>query len=179
MGWTYHYTPPTDERAEIIDLFHPHHVEYLTKRGSTWYVAATDPTTGETYAGIVMTARDGGQWGYKLIDETAYPYRFEAPAKLLDMLSPPFNDSAKRWRESCRLNAHARAKVRAIKDGDRIKLAEPLDFGTFREDTFRAVDWENYTRTGKTKRVYYAENARTHVRLTASNILSNGFEVLS
>lgn len=188
MGWVFYRDPPADERAEIISLFAPYHVEYLSKRGTTWYVAFSfevcrpslveNPLQKCTTAGIVLTKRYAGEWGYKTLDETAGPYQFDAPLKLLDLLSETDNTHALEWRQACRDRAVLRAKIRSIKDGDRIKLDSPLDFGSFEEDTFRAVDWKNYTKRGKTKRVYWAESARTHVRLTHDNLLSRQFEFL-
>lgn len=60
-----------------------------------------------TVALVVLTeGRWGGQWSEKGMDETAGPYYFDAPASVLNKLTPltdhRYAESAKAWRASCR-----------------------------------------------------------------------------
>ncbi|MAT51450.1 MAG: hypothetical protein CMK32_09740 [Porticoccaceae bacterium] len=77
--------------------------------------------------------------GTKPIDESSHPYYYDCPLRLLDKADPPVNDDAARWREEVRRRASARNRVRRIKDGERIKLAAPLNYGFGSFDTFEAA----------------------------------------
>lgn len=43
----------------------------------------------------------GGDWGYKVIDETSHPFYYDCPARLLDA-SDEVGESAVEWRRKCR-----------------------------------------------------------------------------
>lgn len=45
---------------------------------------------------------DRMNFAYKDMDETCGPYYFNCPKKILSLLSPTDNESALKWRETCR-----------------------------------------------------------------------------
>jgi hypothetical protein len=95
--------------------------------GATWYAISkrTDATGAAHYSGLVcLTERRKQRNGiteffYKDIDETAGPYSYACPARILDQLdqlapNPP--EYAAKWRQACRdqaANKRAKAKARA------------------------------------------------------------------
>jgi hypothetical protein len=95
--------------------------------GATWYAISkrTDPTGAAHYSGLVcLTERRKQNNGeteffYKDMDETAGPYSYACPARILDQLdqlapNPP--EYAAKWRAACRehaANKRAKAKARA------------------------------------------------------------------
>lgn len=162
MGWLIYDHTPACIRDEIARLCTWDNEDgrgfpvLISKQGSTWYAAVrrepaegrrddgldatgsyeTDATGGYTFAAVFLTSREGGEWGYKDMDETMGPNRAEAPPKLLDLLSPTTSDHALKWRQRCR--DHAARVARPLKEGDVIRLDEPLRFtdGSERQ-TFR------------------------------------------
>ena len=176
-----------EERAEIIRLYTtlveeaPYTAECLmaSKVGSTWYVAirltpkpgreiagpvmsgcVPDENGAITYAGVILTNRHDGEWGYKDLCESMGPVQAEAPLKLLPLLSPldPASDRhAQAWRE--RVAAHhasRRARTR-IAPGDRFETREPFTFGTHHGGTFAARRFEAFReeRPGRRARTLY------------------------
>lgn len=75
----------------------------------------------------------------KEMDETMGPCYYDAPAKVLDALSPTDSDYATEWRAKCRERLAAKAAVPKVKPGDRVRFAQALRFGNgaeLREFTF-------------------------------------------
>ncbi|MCZ4354796.1 hypothetical protein [uncultured Marivita sp.] len=156
MGWTCHYTPPSDERAEIEQLVTFENEDramrpvFTTRKGSVWYLAVevtakttdADPHGYEAdalgryvFAAVILTRRDNGEWCYKDMEESMGPHEAQAPQKLLDLLSPTTKEYALAWRERCK--AFAALSARKIAHGDTIRLAEPLEFSDgIARDTF-------------------------------------------
>ena len=104
-----------EEHADIERLYTslvesaPYTAECLmaSKVGRVWYLAVRltpkpgvplaeppmrghvpDATGAIVYAGVVLTSRQDGEWGYKDLCESMGPYEASAPLKLLDLLSP-------------------------------------------------------------------------------------------
>lgn len=157
MGWTGYAVTPGHERAEIEKFINFENDEsryravYLTQKGTTWYAAVevtlankdaetcsfeVDADGKYVFAAVFLTRRDpDGLWFYKDMDETVGPFYYQAPKKLLDMLSPTTNDSARKWRENCA--RHAALSTRPLKHGDVIKFRKPIKFQDGRDrDTF-------------------------------------------
>lgn len=115
----------------------------VSMRGTTAYGInkVQDKATGIILAeALVILTRKEGDWiYYKEMGETALPYYYDAPKKLLDKLDalfPPFNDNAKAWRDACRAKA-TKKKSAKLSIGDVVKFATPMQFGAlFSEDTF-------------------------------------------
>ncbi len=55
------------------------------------------------------------------------PYHYDCPASILDLLGPPGNEYAAKWREACRARL-ALTSRRKPRPGDMLVLAEPLTF---------------------------------------------------
>lgn len=158
--YDYHGSPKTrdDERTEIVRLYTvfvpdaPYTAECLmaSKVGSVWYLAVrlapkpghdasglplrgyvTDVSGAIVYAGIALTRRQDGEWGYKDLCETMGPHDAGAPLKLLALLSsldPEADAYAGAWRERVRA-AHAANRARPkVRAGDVIELDEPIEF---------------------------------------------------
>jgi hypothetical protein len=119
----------------------------VSMRGSVAYGIhkVQDKATGIILAEafIILTRREGDWIYFKEMGESVHPYYYDAPKKLLDKLDalyPPINDNAKAWRSKCRELATKKANAK-LTIGMRVKFAEPLSFGSFREDTF---EYESY-----------------------------------
>ena len=156
MGWTCHYTPPRDERAEIERLVTFENEDramrpvFTTRKGSVWYLAVEVTTKTENadsygyeldalgryvFAAVILTRRDSGEWCYKDMEESMGPCEAQAPQKMLDLLSLTTKEYALEWRKKCK--ASAALTSRKIAHGDTIQLAEPLEFSDgIDRDTF-------------------------------------------
>jgi len=156
MGWTCHYTPPRDERAEIERLVTFENEDramrpvFTTRKGSVWYLAVEVTAKTENadsygyeldalglyvFAAVILTRRDSGEWCYKDMEESMGPCEAQAPQKMLDLLSPTTKEYALEWWKKCK--ASAALTSRKIAHGDTIQLAEPLEFSDgIDRDTF-------------------------------------------
>lgn len=65
-------------------------------------------------------------FGYKDMSESAGPLEAECPADILGLLTTTDNEYALDWRRRCL--ARLRVRSRAIRNGDRVRLASPLRF---------------------------------------------------
>jgi hypothetical protein len=160
MVYSRAHSPATreDERAELIRIYTTlvpeaqHTAECLmaSKVGSVWYLAirltpkpdcasdapimaayVPDETGAIVYAGVVLTSRQNGEWGYKDMCETMGPCEATAPLKLLDLLSPldPEKESyAQNWRDRVRAHHATRRTRLQLRDGDIIEFDEPAQF---------------------------------------------------
>lgn len=176
MGWTVYYASnsPTDteaERREIEKLFTFTNAETGTsmqalaasKVGSTWYVAARvtgrpdpgpyvpAPDGSYVIAGIVLTSRKQGEWGYKDMEECSGPNEAKAPRRILDLLSPldpdhPRANYALDWRHRCAI------KPIRPKPGQRVRLPRALTYGTVE---VQEVTCTTYLRRGKARTCYH------------------------
>ena len=194
------------ERAEVICLYTslvpdaPCTAACLmaSKVGATWYLAirltpkpgrtfeghwtrdyVPAPNGSITYAGVILTRRENGEWGYKDMSECVGPADCDAPLKLLDMLSdltPDHDRYARDWRERVRAHHAARRARLKIEDGDRIEVDTPFRFGggiearqfeAFLYTSPSAKRGQLLYRTLDTKCVHY-------VRLTARQIQAAG-----
>lgn len=169
MGWTFYMNRPACVASEINRLctFATEEKSAAPIKaclvGSTWYVAVRvqmlgdaaipggrdphdaydlDATGAYTFAAVFLTRIDGGEWGYKDMDECMGPCEAEAPLSLLKLLSPTSRDYALGWRERCRIVAGL--KSRTVSDGDVIKLAEPITFTDNVARTTFKVEVERY-----------------------------------
>lgn len=79
----------------------------------------------EVFGAVVLMqrAKDYFNFGYKAMDDAMGPWESQAPAKVLDLLTPTDNENANEWRARCRANL---AKV--LKKGDKVRFAERLSF---------------------------------------------------
>lgn len=187
MGWTFYHNRPASPSAEIKRLctFATEEKSAAPIKaclvGSTWYVAVRvqmlgdaaipggcdphdaydlDATGAYTFAAVFLTRVDGGEWGYKAMDECMGPNEAEAPLTLLKLLSPTSRDYALEWRERCRKTAALRS--RTVSDGDVIRFADPIPFTDNAERTEFRVEIERYPGAKRAKTRFRC--LKTHVR---------------
>ena len=147
MGWTTTCTYSGGGIRRYLDAeFASDHPDYPRRevlksamKGSTEYYAAlrrTHRDTGKTltFALVVLVSykpreADGYTLGWKDMDESMGPYITNCPASILDLLDPPTNENAKRWREACRARAARVTLAReSLMPGTCIELVDPLRF---------------------------------------------------
>jgi hypothetical protein len=94
-------------------------------------------------------------FGYKDMDETMGPYRYDCPAKILDLLTPTDNEYALKWRAECRKRLSQKVSMPA---GTIVKFDDELD------------DWGNtFVKVKHTrKHVYRSVKTGSYVRLKNS-----------
>ncbi|MFC7345042.1 DUF6927 domain-containing protein [Saccharopolyspora griseoalba] len=87
-------------------------------------------STAKVWALIVLMSKQRGWITYKDMCETVGPYEAQAPAKVLNALSPTDNEHALEWRRQCRANLDREREVRArkqtIREGTVIEVAPAL-----------------------------------------------------
>lgn len=156
MGWTFYRRPKGEsDRAhferELLTNTDYEIVECASKNG-VFYAAVRTASTGEVWALVVLMRRSSGHYnfGYKDMEESMGPVVADAPAKVLDALTPTDNEYALEWRQRCRDNlakkSAARERQRAITDGVVIKLAAPVQF----KNGLRASRFQCISRSGRT-----------------------------
>lgn len=183
MGWLYYHRPKgeTDrehfqrevlgERYRIVECATVNNVFYAAVEA----LEGGYPREGVVTAFVALINRNGGDphnFGYKDMDETCGPGDAEAPAKVLDALTPveeaygPVDEHvpefganwAIQWRARCRRNLAKAAGRPKVRKGDTVKLAKPFTFADDVEaDTFRLENGKrNYwtrLRDGRTVRL--------------------------
>ena len=120
MGWLFPYGAT---RREVIDDLtrdqsNDERVFRTLKkclRGNTLYTLHESGPVGATkkWIGVYLLAKNGGDWGYKDMDETVGPCYYDCPPAYLDAADEPANDWAREWREKCRESAAKKAEQTA------------------------------------------------------------------
>ena len=133
MGWTWtseaaHYDSKSKKyyinRKELCDDIYTYDGENAKLEvlksciiGSTYYAAvkSTNKKTGyeSVFAAICLTStniKEHYNFGYKDMDETCGPYKFDCPKNILDLLTPTENQCANEWRNACRKNIAEKKK---------------------------------------------------------------------
>ena len=77
--------------------------------------------------------RDDFNFGYKDMDECMGPYDAECPGRILDLLTDTDNETAGRWRETCREHLTRERAIRHLVPGTVIELATELRFNDGRK----------------------------------------------
>lgn len=115
--------------------------------GSTYYAAVkrtkfateTEPEQSIVFAAICLTStnlKDYYNFGYKDMDETCGPYKYECPKGILDLLTPTDSEWANDWRQTCRENLANKTKPNSLAKlpiGTVIKVIAPYDFGQYKK----------------------------------------------
>lgn len=199
MGWLIYNHVPASIRNEIERLCtwtskagrgHP---LLICQRGTVWYAAVrsephagrsegmsgggsfeTDAAGGYVFAAVFLTTRQDGGWGYKDMDETMGPREAQAPAKLLDMLSPTTSAYALEWRQRCR--DHAARQSRSLKEGDVIALDEPLRFTDGAERRTFRVSKERLSFNRRASTIFTCTESGARCRI--SNIRQRGWSLI-
>lgn len=91
-----------------------------------YYAAVRNDDTGWVWALVIKThraPRSYHNFGWKSMDETMGPCYYDAPAKVLDLLSPTESEYANEWRARCRELA-----AKTLTAGQTIRVPQPLTF---------------------------------------------------
>lgn len=157
MGWTTDIDLPTGStlKAEIDKLLNFENGEHRSKVlassivSSTYYAAVEQRGTNgfhAIFAAVILTSASKNRygersWGYKDMSEDMGPYRYDCPARILDLLTPTENETALQWRASCRQALQRKSRCKTLKAGMVVKLHHPMKFTDGAEiDTFKIVE---------------------------------------
>ena len=124
MGWTSYHAEHYDKHGKVdrkaecdkyCNCSGEKFIDVVLKssmKGSVYYAAVerTDKKTEKksTWGIVILTSVDNNQWHnftYKPISEDMWPYYYDCPKGILDLLSPTTNENAVNWREQCRRNS--------------------------------------------------------------------------
>jgi hypothetical protein len=149
MGWTTFNKPKHISPSDYFrDSFshEPNHelLDIAIVKRMTAYMAVRIKSTGEVIAFVYLLtySKSWDNFGYKDMSEFAGPVQSECPKRILELLTP-LSDSedntwAKNWRERCWAKINNRASKPKVKEGDIIKLSEPIEFNSGASyDTFK------------------------------------------
>jgi hypothetical protein len=156
MGWTTFNKPKHISPSDYFrDAFkhEPNHelLDIAIVKRMTAYMAVRLKDTGEVIALVYMLtySRTWDNFGYKDMSEFAGPVQSECPKRILELLTPlPDNDDssttwAKNWRERCWAKINNRTSKPKVKEGDVIKVSEPLEFRS-------GISYDTFQKTSRT-----------------------------
>lgn len=177
MGWTY-YTATEykngkiDRLAECRKEFgrNPEWATILkdTLVGSTYYAALKLTGKDEVFALICSTGVYKRDFGYKDMDETVHPYRYDCPIGILKLLTPTKNELALEWRANCYKKIE---KKKSLSKATKIQIIFPERYsGKY----YKANDTAILTRY---KKSVWFDKAR-YIRFNPSYILNLDFTVI-
>lgn len=113
-----------------------------------FYAAVRDDDDGQVwgFVALVQWTRGFYNFTYKDMSETMGPAVTDAPAKVLDLLTPTDHEHALAWRKQCRASSdhkqRASTALRGLRDGDTITLRKALRFSDGQtRDTFTVALW--------------------------------------
>jgi len=145
MGWTFTNRPKgtsdrdwfTAELGEGLDILATHSTFRV------FYAAVRNANTDQVFALVALkqwNRDDYYNFGTKVMDETVGPCEAEAPAKILDLLTPTDSDWANEWRQKCWDNLAAKKAADKVTPGTVVTFDSPLNFGRWGQfDQFRFV----------------------------------------
>lgn len=127
MTATYYKNGKIDRKAECdaintcTDGYRRWKVLKSSMVGTIYYgaIEISTPTDRDVVAVVFKTYTDGGDFGYKDMDETMIPCYYDCPKSILDLLTPTDNEYANEWRRLCREKKPS--EIKKAKIGDRIK----------------------------------------------------------
>lgn len=86
-------------------------VTYADYKPNKWYISPYEvlvdwerdrlERTGEVFAMVSLTSRDGEWLMWKEMHEADHPYYYDCPKSILNLLTPTDNKNANEWREGC------------------------------------------------------------------------------
>lgn len=88
------------------------------------------PEEQPVFAVIFLTSTDkksAFDFGYKDMDETVGPYKYDCPRTILNLLSPTDNAYALEWRRICQENWKRKRLFSSIPIGAKMKVVLPFD----------------------------------------------------
>ena len=138
MGWTSLHREPgsqTDREFFEAELCAGDTIVACATVKNVFYAAVhsgpeSSNEPGITWALVALIQRTRGEYNftYKTLTDTMGPSDCEAPAKVLDALTPTDNVVANEWRAECRATIALKAKAKAVKPGTVVRFARPLVF---------------------------------------------------
>lgn len=162
MGWTGIYEKPADPKAYVLKGWEfenergKSEVVAASKVGSVVYAAVKQTYTNGapareiyeivdnavTFGVVILTQNRRGEFLWKDMDETALPYNFGCPAKIIKLLSPITGtgqsaENARKWREACLAKRTVNQNAAKMVVGTKIKFRKPLNFRGVPADTFQ------------------------------------------
>lgn len=114
MGWSWQHKEQSSKTIEefICKKFNWKSGDFLLETLDSYctanavYLAVkrTEKDKSVIYAVVCLYECRGGHYnfGYKDIPETMLPYYYDCPDRILDILDPPENEDALKWRTRCR-----------------------------------------------------------------------------
>lgn len=142
MGWI---TMHRDRGISNDDFFRAEFPNTLGRDGEilasstirgTYYAAVRNFADGRVWALVILTnraPRSDHNFGYKDLSESMGIGDYDAPAKILDLLTETDNAYALEWRAGCRKRIADKAALPKVKPGDVIRLPKGA---TFRVNSF-------------------------------------------
>ncbi len=128
MGWTAgHLQGPFTARAAIeFDLGAEFAARVIdtARYGQVIYAAVRSSDGQEVFGLVLLAERRGGMLYTKPISEDMGPAEDHCPARILDQLTEPSNQYARKWRQRCRARL-ARPRPRK---GQKVVFAKLLEF---------------------------------------------------
>lgn len=126
---------------EVLRAFGDHIVD-CSRRGQELYAAVRHQEHSEVVSVVVCLIRKDrdGSYGFKIMDETQYPYYFNCPEKILKLSNNP---EGRKWRLQCRANR----EVYKIQE----RIAEAAMFGQEVETVHGRVKYLGPYRNSKTQ----------------------------
>ena len=210
MGWTYysathHKNGRIDRKAECDAYFmeglNRGHYQVLKSAmvGSTYYAAVKalkrcDPN-GEGYldippeeqivfAVVFLTntnSKSAFDFGYKDMDETVGPYKYDCPRSILNLLSPTDNPYALEWRKNCQENRRRKRTFSSLPLGTRVKVTLPFDTTYHKKGEVvyltKEIVWNAKYSRWASGRCYFSPRLMNHLlELKCCEILKEGCE---
>lgn len=162
MGWTFTHRPkgmtteaffvkefPTmlQERGQILAS---------AMKDGVFYAAVHNKDTDEVWALVCLTQRSKQyhNFGYKDMSDSMGPCYYDAPAKVLDLLTPTDSEYANQWRAECRLTLARAAMLPKVTRGTTLRFTRAMKFTSGEElDTFTFVERSTFERNGQRYRI--------------------------
>ena len=124
MGWngiTLNGKNPKNIIKDEIERDKRFEVKYLSKKGKVIYTAIKNKDTEKIFASVFLLDidKERNELYYKEVVEEAWPFVYEAPEKLIKLLSQTDDEDALEWRKKC---------LYKPKKGDKIKFKIPITF---------------------------------------------------
>lgn len=127
MGWTScnRWKTASDVRKEVVDTCFTGKYEAVDSSytGVENYFLVLNKENGKHTIAVVLIRKEGGEFCYKIIDETTGPFYFNCPERILKK-SDESGETATKWREDCRRLASMKKEVKTrypnLKKGDKL-----------------------------------------------------------
>lgn len=128
IGWTAgHLQGPFTARAAIefdMGADFAARVINAVRYGKVIYAAVRSRDSDEVFGLVLLTERENGVLYTKPVSEDMGPLEDRCPARILDLLTAPSNDWARKWRERCR----ARLARPLPRKGQTVVFDKPITF---------------------------------------------------